>query len=141
MAQTQLSFALATFVVGTPAEAIPADVQTCVKHLILDAVGNAYASTRYEFANRALTALQGLDEGQATVIGMPARLTVRDAALMNGILIHGLDFDDTYLPGCRQPASPADSQCGLQRRQAPRKNGFACSVEGGVHCSRVGPIH
>ena len=99
MAQTQLSFALATFVVGTPAEAIPADVQTCVKHLILDAVGNAYASTRYEFANRALTALQGLDEGQATVIGMPARLTVRDAALMNGILIHGLDFDDTYLPG------------------------------------------
>ena len=62
MAETQLSFALATFVVGTPAEAIPADVQTFVKHLILDAVGNAYASTRYEFANRALTALQGLDE-------------------------------------------------------------------------------
>jgi len=99
MAETQLSFALATFVVGTPAEAIPADVQTFVKHLILDAVGNAYASTRYEFANRALTALQGLDEGQATVIGMPACLTVRDSALMNGILIHGLDFDDTYLPG------------------------------------------
>ncbi|KAF3042567.1 hypothetical protein E8E11_008098 [Didymella keratinophila] len=38
--------------------------------------------------------------------------------------------DDTYLPGCRRPASPAESQCGPQRRQAPRKNGFACSVEG-----------
>lgn len=39
-------------------------------------------------------------------------------------------IDDTYLPGCRQPTSPAESQCGPQRRQAPRKNGFACNVEG-----------
>jgi hypothetical protein len=39
-------------------------------------------------------------------------------------------IDDTYLPGCRQPTSPAESQCGPQRRQAPRKNGFACTVEG-----------
>ena len=44
------------------------------------------------------TALQGLDKGEAHVIGMPARLTVRDSVLMNGILVHGLDFDDTYLP-------------------------------------------
>ena len=94
-----LSAVLATFAVDTPAEAIPASVSSWVKHLVLDAAGNAYASTRYEFAHRALTALRGLDEGQSIVIGMPARLTVRDAALMNGILIHGLDFDDTYLPG------------------------------------------
>ena len=38
--------------------------------------------------------------------------------------------DDIYLPGCRQPTSPAEPQCGPQRRQAPRKNGFACAVEG-----------
>ncbi|KAF1923071.1 uncharacterized protein M421DRAFT_426172 [Didymella exigua CBS 183.55] len=39
-------------------------------------------------------------------------------------------IEDTYLPGCRQPTSPAESQCGPQRRQAPRKNGFACNAEG-----------
>lgn len=39
-------------------------------------------------------------------------------------------IDDTYLPGCRQPTSPAESQCGPQRRQAPRRNGFACTFEG-----------
>src|SRR4051812_43829059 len=99
MADTQLSATLATFAVDTPTGDVPADVRTWVKHLILDAVGNAYAATRYEFAHRALTALRGLDEGEAHVIGMPARLSVRDSALMNGILIHGLDFDDTYLPG------------------------------------------
>jgi 2-methylcitrate dehydratase PrpD len=99
MADTQLSAVLATFAVNMQTETIPTTVSTWMKHLILDAAGNAYASTRYEFAHRALTALRDLDEGAATVIGMPARLTVRDAALMNGILIHGLDFDDTYLPG------------------------------------------
>lgn len=39
-------------------------------------------------------------------------------------------IDDTYLPGCRQPTSPGEWQCGSQRRQAPRKNGFACDFEG-----------
>jgi len=43
--------------------------------------------------------LQGLSSGDARVIGMPARLALRDAILMNGMLVHGLDFDDTYLPG------------------------------------------
>ncbi|KAF2621393.1 hypothetical protein BU25DRAFT_354496 [Macroventuria anomochaeta] len=39
--------------------------------------------------------------------------------------------DDTYLPGYRQPStSPAESQCVPHRRQAPRKNGFICTVEG-----------
>ena len=34
-----------------------------------------------------------------TVIGMPVRLPMRDAVLMNGILAHGLDYDDTVVPG------------------------------------------
>jgi 2-methylcitrate dehydratase PrpD len=33
------------------------------------------------------------------VIGMPAKLAVRDAVLLNAVLVHGLDYDDTYLPG------------------------------------------
>lgn len=80
-------------------DAIPEAVRTRARYLILDAVGIAHAASAYEFAHRALTALQSFGTGDSHVIGMPARLALRDAALMNGILIHGIDFDDTYLPG------------------------------------------
>ncbi|KAJ4983870.1 fungal specific transcription factor [Stagonosporopsis vannaccii] len=36
--------------------------------------------------------------------------------------------DDTYVPGFRQPISLTPSHC--SRRHAPRKDGFACTVEG-----------
>ena len=35
--------------------------------------------------------------GDQPVIGSSARLSLRDSVLMNGLLIHGLDFDDTHL--------------------------------------------
>ena len=94
-----ISDSFATFVSGQEWEAIPEAVRGRAKLLLLDAVGNAYAATRLEFAHKALTALRGLGSGDANVIGMPAQLALRDAVLMNGMLVHGLDFDDTYLPG------------------------------------------
>jgi len=54
---------------------------------------NAYAFS--DVAIAGVTALGG--EGSCNVIGRNIRLPVRDAALANGILIHGLDFDDTHL--------------------------------------------
>ena len=33
------------------------------------------------------------------IIGMPNKLAVRDAVVMNGVLIHGLDYDDTHIEG------------------------------------------
>jgi 2-methylcitrate dehydratase PrpD len=91
---------LARFAGGFLAERIPVAVTARAKHLILDAVGIAFASTTYDFAHRAMTAIAGLGgSGDAAVIGMPARLPLRDAALINGILVHGLDFDDTHSGG------------------------------------------
>jgi 2-methylcitrate dehydratase PrpD len=91
---------LARFVGAFQTDNIPVAVVARAKHLILDAVGIALASTTYDFAHRAMTAISGLaGSGDAVVIGMPARLPPRDAALMNGILIHGLDFDDTHSGG------------------------------------------
>jgi 2-methylcitrate dehydratase PrpD len=69
------------------------------KRLIIDAIGVALASTSFPFASNAATALSSLGEGDQPVIGMPIRLGLRDAALMNGLLIHGLDYDDTHLAG------------------------------------------
>ena len=95
-----ISEELARFVGSFSADAIPAAVTERAKHLILDAVGIALASTTYDFAHRAMTAISSLaGSGDTAVIGLPARLPLRDAALMNGILVHGLDFDDTHSGG------------------------------------------
>ena len=92
---------LAGFVAELRPERIPATVLERARHLILDAVGIAHASTRYEFAQRSLAAAQELSgaAGTTPVIGLAARLAPRDAMLMNGILIHGLDYDDTHAAG------------------------------------------
>jgi 2-methylcitrate dehydratase PrpD len=90
---------LAAFANRISYDDIPTQISRRAKHLILDALGIAFASSRYEFATCALLALSGLSSGSSTVIGTPVRLSLRDALLMNGTLIHGLDFDDTYLPG------------------------------------------
>jgi len=94
-----ISRQLAEFAASTRYEDIPAPVSRYAKFLLLDAVGIALASSRFEFAQRAALALAGLGAGEHPVIGMPIRLPLRDAALLGGTLVHGLDFDDTYLPG------------------------------------------
>jgi 2-methylcitrate dehydratase PrpD len=102
-AETQaklISETLAAFAHGLAPAAIPQAARQRAKHLILDATGIAFASGRYEFAHKAMTAIAGLGgEGSVPVIGLPARLPPRDAALINGILVHGLDFDDTHSGG------------------------------------------
>lgn len=97
--ETLLSDALAIFVEEQRSDTIPDKVRHRAKLLMLDAIGIAYASTRFEFARKALNGLSDLGSGDADVIGMPVQLGVRDAVLMNGILVHGLDYDDTFLPG------------------------------------------
>ena len=94
-----ISGRLATFVAEQTLAATPAAVRERAKLLMLDAIGNAYAATRFPFARVALDALATLGAGDSVVIGMNARLALRDAATVNGVLMHGLDYDDTYLPG------------------------------------------
>jgi len=95
-----ISETLAAFAHDLAPAAIPAEVRERAKHLILDATGIALASGRYDFARKAATAISGLGgSGDVPVIGLPLRLPPRDAALLNGILVHGLDFDDTHSGG------------------------------------------
>jgi 2-methylcitrate dehydratase PrpD len=76
---------------------VPGDVRERAALHVLDCVGLSFASLRDEFATLAAEATAG--EGPAAVIGMPQRLPINDAALLNGILVHGLDYDDTHPPG------------------------------------------
>ena len=78
---------------------VPRAVQTRAKHLILDAVGIALASRGYTYADVSFAAFSELGSGASPVIGFGRRLALRDAAMMNGVLIHGLDFDDTHSRG------------------------------------------
>ena len=92
---------LAAFAKNLRVETIPAAVLERAKHLILDAVGIAHASTGYGFAQRSLAAAAELSAGAGDmpVIALPARLQLRDVMLLNGILVHGLDYDDTHVQG------------------------------------------
>lgn len=78
-------------------EEVPERVRERAALHILDCVGLAFACQRDNFAAAAAKATSGV--GPAAVIGMPQRLSISDAALLNGILVHGLDYDDTHPSG------------------------------------------
>jgi 2-methylcitrate dehydratase PrpD len=138
-----ISEELASFVGAYATAAIPATVAARAKHLILDAVGIALASTGYDFAHRALTAISGLaGTGDFPVVGMPARLPLRDAALINGILIHGLDFDDTHSGGVIHATSsvlPTVLAVGAQQRANGRQM-LAAYILGVEVAARLGAV-
>nr|WP_315595869.1 MmgE/PrpD family protein [uncultured Cupriavidus sp.] len=91
--------ALARFTLALSPVALPDDVWRKSTHQILDAIGLAFASRHFPFAAPALAGIAAAGApGDATTIGGGAGLQPRDAALANGYLIHGLDFDDTH-PG------------------------------------------
>ncbi|MEO5840925.1 MAG: MmgE/PrpD family protein [Acidimicrobiales bacterium] len=94
-----LSLVVADFAAGLRYGDVPSAVVDQAKMLIVDALGIAYASTTFSFATSAAAALQSFGGGDQPVIGLPLRLGLRDAAMMNGLLIHGLDYDDTHLAG------------------------------------------
>src|SRR5262249_29806028 len=85
---------LAQFVADMRLADAPLPVRERARLFILDAVGVALAAHRYPFAERTLAGVMALGgEGTGTVIGRRVRLPPRDAALVNGVLLHGLDFD------------------------------------------------
>ncbi len=91
---------LAQFAAELRFEDLPRPVIERAKLHILDALGCGLASTRFPFAETTLKGLAALaGAGDFPVIGMRARLPLRDAAIMNGVLVHGLDYDDTHMAG------------------------------------------
>lgn len=101
--------ALADMTAALTFDAVPAAARLRAKLSMLDALGVGLASNAYPFADRALAGIATLADGpgSCSVIGRRERLPVRDAALANGILIHGLDFDDTHLGSIVHPTAAA----------------------------------
>jgi 2-methylcitrate dehydratase PrpD len=103
-----ISQQIAEFAANLAPEAIPAEIRECAKLHVLDVCGTALAATRFDFAQHALAGISNIAEGgNNTVIGMNVKLPMRDAVLMNGILAHGLDFDDTHPGAIVHPTASA----------------------------------
>ena len=101
------SEALAQFAATLRYEDIPETVLERARIHILDGLGLAVASTVFPFAGPTLSAVEELSGGDkgATVIGRAFRAAPRDAAMANGVLIHGLDYDDTHLQAIVHPTA------------------------------------
>ena len=98
------SRAIAKMAVALSLDDVPVPVISRAKLHILDALGLGLASTVQDYAKSAFEGVAAMSSGGAcSVIGRTDRLDMRDAALVNAILIHGLDFDDTHLASIIHP--------------------------------------
>ncbi|WP_116083595.1 MmgE/PrpD family protein [Tropicimonas sp. IMCC34011] len=104
-AKTGPSDALARFAADLRFEDIPANVLDRARLHILDGAGLGLASTQFPFAGPTIDAVCALGEGSSAIIGSNVTGTLRDAAMANGVLIHGLDFDDTHQQAIVHPTA------------------------------------
>lgn len=110
MPETPAARQIAAFAARFALAEVPRNVVDRAKLHILDALGLGLASTAQDYGKCtiagvvAMSAAEGAS-GTCSVIGRGERLGVRDAALVNGVLIHGLDFDDTHLASIIHPTA------------------------------------
>lgn len=106
MSNLTIAQQIGEFAVAAKYESLPADVAASVKSRVLDVLGICAAATPLDTsrAARAWVAEQG-GTPQAAAIGMPDKVTASQAAFVNGVLAHSLDYDDTHLPSVLHPSA------------------------------------
>jgi 2-methylcitrate dehydratase PrpD len=88
---------LSRYVVHSRVEDIPAPVRHEATRALLNCLGCAIGSARHETVENALSAVREFSgPPQAAVFGRSERLDILNAALINGISTHVLDYDDTH---------------------------------------------
>lgn len=114
---------LADFALGLKLADVPAAVVAKAKAHMLDAFGLALAATGFDFANEILAGAKAMGgAGAATALGSGTALPPVNAALVNGVLFHGLDFDDTHITAIYHATTPALA-AGLAAAEATGANG------------------
>jgi 2-methylcitrate dehydratase PrpD len=107
MSETQI---LASYVLDSRLEDIPADVRQEARRALVNYVGCAVGGSLHPAVDLAIRAL-GPYSGPATasVLGRGERLDPLHASLMNGISSHVYDYDDTTPKNYSHPSSPVAS--------------------------------
>ncbi len=99
---------LAAAVTCTTWDDVPEDVRTIAKQHVLDAMGTALAATGMDFGQAVHRAGTRLGAGEEShVLGFGTPLPAPSSALVNGTLMHGLDFDDTHIGAIYHATAPA----------------------------------
>ena len=94
---TEVTRSLARYVVDSRLDDIPEHVRHEARRSLLNWLGCAIGTARHETVEFALTALQPFaGEAQAQVLGRGERMDILNAAFLNGMSSHVLDFDDTH---------------------------------------------
>src|ERR1700744_3266962 len=100
---------LSAFTADMRIEALPPEVGTRARFLVLDLVGNIVRARHDAESTGAFLAAaraMGMAAGNSGVFGDSARYTPAGAAFLNGALAHSLDFDDTHAAGSLHPGAP-----------------------------------
>jgi 2-methylcitrate dehydratase PrpD len=98
---------LAHHVVSARPEDLPASVRKEAERTLVNWVGCTVGGSRHEAVGIALSALSSFSgPAQAGILGRKERLDILNAALVNGISSHVLDFDDTHSHNIIHPAGP-----------------------------------
>ena len=85
---------------------VPQPVTDGIPARIIDIVGIAVRACPLD-TSRAATefALDQQSGAQATAVGAGRRMAAAEAAFVNGVLAHSLDYDDTHLPSILHPSA------------------------------------
>lgn len=88
---------LARYVVESHADDVPDSMRHEAKRALLNWLGCAIGTARHETIDRALAAISPFaGQPQAAVLGRSERYDILNAAFLNGMSSHVLDFDDTH---------------------------------------------
>ena len=97
---------LAHYIVGATYEQLPDDVRKQGVRTLLNWLGVAIGGSHLDAVNIATTALTPFSgPAQATLLGRRERLDVMNAAFINGVAGHVLDYDDTHLKTVVHPGA------------------------------------
>jgi 2-methylcitrate dehydratase PrpD len=99
---------LSEFSAGLTVDKIPPEVVSRARLLILDLVGNIIRGHETESTPALLSAIAALDlaRGESRVFGTSNTYTPVGATLLQGVLAHSLDFDDTHAAATLHPGAP-----------------------------------
>jgi 2-methylcitrate dehydratase PrpD len=104
---TDVTQRLARFVVSAERADLSQDVRKAASRTLLNWIGCAIGGSREEAVEMAVEAVAPFSgAAQASVMGRRERLDVLNAALINGISSHVLDFDDTHQETLIHPGGP-----------------------------------
>lgn len=100
MSAPTLAEQLAAWAVGLSYDDVPEAVLAAARRHLLDGLGTALAAARAGVVGAAVQVATGLGgPPEARILGTGSTVSAPAAALANGALVHGLDFDDTHAGG------------------------------------------